>query len=227
MPFIFAPAVPALVAAAEWTAVACVGVLATVGIMENTKDTTADDIDLKPKKPKIRTEEEMENDIKLGKEKAKSRLEEITKSGTLTRSMEKCKSCPASSGMSKIEHRNFGNIINLQYQVYITQATSGPGWVVEWEYLTVSFDGFQKEFCLLQETKGAYDQFFIDENTVQKFYSGIKGTVQQAHVQDNIVCLTPPNKLAWYFMEPLSFKYFYKIFRQLQYTMDICHKPMV
>ncbi|OKP01568.1 restriction endonuclease fold toxin 5 domain-containing protein [Xenorhabdus eapokensis] len=217
----------ALVAAAEWTLAACVTGLVAVGIMEGTKDTTADDIEIKPKKPKTRTEEEIENDINIGKAKSKARIEEIEKSGALSRSTEKCNSCPASTGIAKNESRNFGDPINLKYQVYITKAPFGSGWVQEWDYVSVSFDGFQPPSCLLQETKGAYDQFFIAEGMLKKFYSGVRGTIQQAHTQSFVVELTPPNKLAWYFMERLSFMYFKKLFKEDGLIMSVYHVPMV
>ncbi|CEE91844.1 conserved exported hypothetical protein [Xenorhabdus nematophila str. Anatoliense] len=161
----------ALVAAAEWTLAACVTGLAALGIIEVTKDATAEDVI--PIKPKSRTEEQIENDIALGETKSKSRLEEIAKTGALARSKEKCKSCPASTGIPTNEKRSFGNDINAEYQIYITKALSGPGWFQEWTYAAVSFDGFQLPYCLLQETKGAYDQFFIAENQIKKFWSGV------------------------------------------------------
>ncbi|WP_340618863.1 restriction endonuclease fold toxin 5 domain-containing protein [Xenorhabdus entomophaga] len=227
MPIILAPAAPAIVAAAEWTIATCAAILVGVGVMESTKDTTADDIEIKPKKPKIRTEGEVENDIKLGEAKAKTRLEDIVNSGTLSRSTEKCKKCPASTGIAVNEKRNFGSDINSRYQLYITNAPSGPGWIQEWTYATVSFDGFQHSECLLQETKGAYDQFFTSEKAIVKYWSGTAGMVQQARTQNTIVISTSPNKLAWYFMEIMSYTYFTKLFRLRGFTMDIYHKPMI
>ncbi|WP_052189863.1 MULTISPECIES: restriction endonuclease fold toxin 5 domain-containing protein [Xenorhabdus] len=224
-------AIPPIAAALEWTIAGCAAILVGIGIMESTKGTTVDDIELEPapvpKKPKTRTEEEIENDINIGKAKARYRIEEIEKEGSLSRSTEKCKSCPASTGIAKNESRNFGDPINLKYQVYITKAPFGPGWVQEWDYATVSFDGFQPPSCLLQETKGAYDQFFISEGVLKKFYSGVRGTVQQAHTQSFVVQSTPPNKLAWYFMERLSFMYFNKIFKGDGLIMDVYHVPMI
>ncbi|MDE9535990.1 Tox-REase-5 domain-containing protein [Xenorhabdus bovienii] len=195
-------------------------------VTEGTKSTTADDIDIKPKTPKPRTEEQIENDITIGGIKSKTRTEAIAMSGALARSTEECKSCPASTGEPKNEYRSFGNDINSKYQIYITKAPYGSGWVQEWTYATVSFDGFQRSYCLLQETKGSYDQFFIAENQIKKYWSGVQGVVQQAGTQNAIVSSTAPNKLAWYFMEKLSFNYFTKLFRSLGYTMDTYNIPM-
>lgn len=60
-----------------------------------------------------------------------------------------------------------------------------------WDFATVSFDGFQRASCLLQEAKGNYDRFFISDTQIIKWWSGSTGMVAQAIVQNAVVVATP------------------------------------
>ncbi|MCC8379085.1 Tox-REase-5 domain-containing protein [Xenorhabdus sp. PB30.3] len=205
----------ALLAAAEWTLAACVAGLAAVGII--------DSIDDAPDNSKNKERDE-EKDIKDGETSADARLAKIEASGSLARSREECKSCPASTGVTEIRKAKYD--INFQYQIFITKHPCGDNWVKEWNYASVSFDGFQISSCLLQETKAKYDNFFIEDRAILKFWSGAIGIIAQAKVQSSVVSATPPNKLSWYFMQPKSFAYYKRLFAGRGYVMTVHHVPM-
>ncbi|WP_051690931.1 restriction endonuclease fold toxin 5 domain-containing protein [Photorhabdus australis] len=215
-------AVYPLLTAAEYVVSACAGLLIGIGITDNPEQEILDDTAHASVAAGGR---DISNDVKLGEAKANERIARITKSGVLARSTEKCELCPANTGTPTREKRSFGNDINLQYQIYITGAKHGPGWIEEWDFATVSFDGFQRSVCLLQETKGAYDQFFLDEEMIKYFWTGVEGIVTQARTQNAVVVATPPNKLSWYFMERLSFTFFSRLFMSRSYIISVYHIP--
>ncbi|NRN30970.1 Tox-REase-5 domain-containing protein, partial [Photorhabdus heterorhabditis] len=107
----------------------------------------------------------------------------------------------------------------------ITGAKHGPGWIEEWDFATVSFDGFQRSACLLQETKGAYDQFFYSGKKIKNFWTGVEGIVAQARTQNAVVVATSPNNLSWYFMERLSFTFFSRLFMDKNLIISTYHIP--
>lgn len=154
-------AIPALITAAEYVISACAGILIAVGIMDEDKDEG-----LTPKEPKPRPDEQNDADVETAKKRAKDRLAKIAETGELSQAKNKCKQCPANAGVPKKENANTGNI-NILYQVKITGNPYGPGWVQTWLFAAVSFDGFQSTNCLLQEVKGAFDQFFISDTQIK------------------------------------------------------------
>ncbi|WP_261539682.1 restriction endonuclease fold toxin 5 domain-containing protein [Burkholderia multivorans] len=81
------------------------------------------------------------------------------------RTGESCKKCPPEGG--RLQRMNHGvNWTSYRYQARITGFafdTAECRWSDEWVWEGVDFDGFQREACLLQETKGDYDQF-LDED---------------------------------------------------------------
>lgn len=159
-------------------------------------------------------------------EEAQKRLDAIIAAGLLTAASAKCKKCPASTGSAINESRfsNDDDNINKLYQIYICERPYGPGWIEEWMFATVSFDGFVAASCLLQEAKGNYDQFF-DGKIPFEWWGGRKGMLMQAMVQYAVVMLTPPDKLMWYFMQPISYAYFHSLFIQYMPTFAAVYQP--
>ncbi len=94
-----------------------------------------------------------------------------------------------------------------------------------WDFATVSFDGFQRASCLLQEAKGNYDRFFISDTQIIKWWSGSTGMVAQAIVQNAVVVATPPNELNWYFMQPMSYSFYSRLFISMGLSMRIFYAP--
>jgi len=80
-------------------------------------------------------------------------------------------------------------------------------WSIEWEWLTVEFDGFIADECLLQEAKGDYDQF-LDGSIpgATHWFSGFRTMPVQARRQASVVNANPPTRLTYYFMTPLAFR---------------------
>ncbi len=95
-----------------------------------------------------------------------------------------------------------------RYQARVTGFafdTEACRWSDEWHWLKIDFDGFQTGDCLLQETKGNYDQF-IDGSIpgAVDFFRGFESMEDQAMAQGTEVRLNPPARLTWYFQTPLT-----------------------
>ncbi|WP_254214716.1 Tox-REase-5 domain-containing protein [Burkholderia multivorans] len=67
--------------------------------------------------------------------------------------------------------------------------------------------GFQREACLLQETKGDYDQFLDEDGDPKFFFTGFTDTRRQILRQSVAVNSNPPAQLMWYFMTPRAREY--------------------
>ncbi|WP_084530919.1 restriction endonuclease fold toxin 5 domain-containing protein [Burkholderia sp. WSM2232] len=126
---------------------------------------------------------------------------------TLPRTDESCKKCPAEEGL-KVRVNHGVNWTSYRYQARITGFpfdSEECRWSDEWKWQGIDFDGFMPAACMLQETKGDYDQF-IDPFTgeVKPFFSGFIGMQEQIVTQANAVNSHPPARLTWYFMTPLA-----------------------
>jgi len=126
---------------------------------------------------------------------------------TLPRTGESCKKCPPDAG-SRINRRHGVNWNAYRYQARVTGFafdTEACRWSDEWHWLKIDFDGFQTGDCLLQETKGNYDQF-IDGSIpgAVDFFRGFESMEDQAMAQGTEVRLNPPARLTWYFQTPLT-----------------------
>ncbi|EHZ3053789.1 hypothetical protein K5O51_003658 [Salmonella enterica subsp. enterica] len=207
----------ALADAAAYVGSALVGIMIGVGIMEEDDESPTED-------KKTRSKDKTNTDIDGGKDDAKNRIAKITATEELSQAKSRCKQCPADAGSPLVETAKTESI-NILYQIKITGNPSGPGWVQTWLFASVSFDGFQSSACLLQEAKGAYDQFFISDTQVVKWWSGIREITAQAIVQDAVVVATPPNELNWYFMEPMSYSFFSRLFISLGLSMRVFYVP--
>lgn len=137
----------------------------------------------------------------------KDKAETQTQAATRTRSRD-CK-CPPDKTGDKIKRKHGVNWNAYGYQARITGFafdTVGCTWSEEWNWLGIDFDGFQFGECLLQETKGNYDQLlekFLDENGDPKYdFDGFSSTRNQIAKQGTAVKANPPTKLMWYFQTP-------------------------
>ncbi|HEX7682021.1 MAG TPA: restriction endonuclease fold toxin 5 domain-containing protein [Trinickia sp.] len=126
---------------------------------------------------------------------------------TLPRTGESCKKCPPEAGI-KIRRKHGVNWNSYRYQARITGFAfdiEECRWSDEWEWLDIDFDGFQPGDCLLQETKGNYDQF-LDGSIpgAEDFFKGFESMQDQAIAQGAAVRSNPPARLNWYFQTPLA-----------------------
>lgn len=114
--------------------------------------------------------------------------------------------CPPDRGRL-VARRWFMSDISRDYQTRVT----GFAPYTEWEFETIEFDGFSSPECRLQEAKARYDQFFDKKTARPKpFFSlfGVPRMLDQARRQSAVVRINAPAKLTWYFMQPVSHKYF-------------------
>lgn len=123
---------------------------------------------------------------------------------------ESCKKCPPDIG--SLVNRNWNmSEISREYQARVT----GFAPRTEWSFSGLDFDGFRSTQCLLQEAKARYDQFFSPDSGQPKFFfllTGERNIRRQARAQNIVVASNPPSQLAWYFMQPLSYRYFSRLF---------------
>lgn len=109
--------------------------------------------------------------------------------------------------------------MSRDYQVRVT------GFVpfTEWKFMNIEFDGFQTSECRLQEAKARYDQFFDSKSGHPKRFFrafGVPRMLHQAKIQSEITKINPPARLTWYFMQPISHKYFSKIFINEKFAIE-------
>ncbi|OMS91789.1 hypothetical protein AQ749_29785, partial [Burkholderia pseudomallei] len=127
----------------------------------------------------------------------------------LPRTGESCKKCPPEAG-TRVRRNHGVNWNSYRYQARITGFpfdTEACRWSEEWRWLGVDFDGFQPGECLLQETKGNYDQFL--DGSIPKadqWFDGFRSMQDQIIAQGTVVRANPPARLMWYFATPLAQK---------------------
>ncbi|WGL28088.1 Tox-REase-5 domain-containing protein [Pectobacterium brasiliense] len=147
--------------------------------------------------------------------------EEAEKEATAADSSKSCEDCPAIPRVMPEEELFNGEKINLMYQARICSTgvredTDGRSFIQEFAFRDpglfnstkkVKFDGWKPERCLFLEAKGRYDQFFSKDG--MPWFSGADAIVDQASRQQNAIdlCDKVP-QCHWYFMQPISFKFF-------------------
>lgn len=202
LPVVFA--VPAILAAAEYTLTALAGIAIGVGVGVGINEATKD---------KEETGE---------KDKAEARTDAIS----TTR--EKCDECPAIAQVVMVwEKCPSYSDITIAYQTRIAGTKYDPALVAiqTWQCQDANFDGWKPEKCLFLEAKAKYDQFF--ENGKPKWFyehfkkketdkSGFESMIYQAERQ-NGVCTNLSNipKSHWHFLQPVSYAYFSRAFTSL------------
>lgn len=133
----------------------------------------------------------------------------IAQAGTQATTKDSCKKCPPDCGT--LVERNW----NMSEDARAYQARiSGFAPYTEWNFEGADFDGFKSQLCLLLEAKARYDQFFRANGQPKFFFSviGLPKMMAQARRQTAVIWSSPPSKLQWHFMQPLSFSYLSKEF---------------
>ncbi|CAJ0738596.1 restriction endonuclease fold toxin 5 domain-containing protein [Ralstonia mannitolilytica] len=152
-----------------------------------------------------------------------ARTSPIAQTEAQTKAKEKCKECPPDKGTLVTRNWNMSDV-SRAYQARIT----GFAPYTEWNFRGVDFDGFRSQQCMLQEAKARYDQFFNPEDGKPKFFFRIAGAPKilvQARKQSGVVLSSSPSRLSWYFMQPLSYRYFAVAFSDEGLPIFTQHQP--
>lgn len=149
----------------------------------------------------------------------------IAKTEATTRTKEKCKECPPDKGAPFNRSTAGWSETSIAYQARIGGLPVGAGFITEWLFNGVTFDGFDSSQCLLKEAKAKYDQFFDEFGYRRDFWKGDEALLAQAVTQSTVALPQPPVQLRWYFMEPLSYRYFSKIFSSAKLRIETVYQP--
>ncbi|MFV8593069.1 Tox-REase-5 domain-containing protein [Ralstonia pseudosolanacearum] len=150
--------------------------------------------------------------VRKRKEEAdNARTAPIAKAESQTKAKEKCKECPPDRGT--IFTRTFPvRKAWVDYQARIGGMRSGPTFIEEWVYNKIRFDGFTSAQCLLKEAKGGYDRFFDEWGRPLRWWDhNVEDMIVEIVSQDLAAIPKPTVKLAWFWQEPVSYRYFSRI----------------
>jgi hypothetical protein len=144
-----------------------------------------------------------------------------------TRAKTKCKECPPDCGTPTLQPTAGWSDDSITYQVRIAQMPSAPpGYLSEWMFGGVVFDGFDSGQCLLKEAKARYDQFFDDFMQPRIwFQAGAIKLTGEAYRQAAVAQPRPPVRLRWHFMQPLSYRYFSRIITAAYPDVEVVYQP--
>jgi hypothetical protein len=151
----------------------------------------------------------------------------IAKTEAQTKAREKCKDCPPDKGTPALQSTAGWSDISIAYQLRIAQMPLAPvGYLSEWFFNGVQFDGFDSSQCLLKEAKARYDQFFDEFRVVEDWWlKGEAKLISEAMRQGAAAQPRPPTRLRWHFMEPISFRYFSRIIQAAYPDVEVVFQP--
>lgn len=170
------------------------------------------------------------------KEQARKRQEEadkakstpISRTDATTKERKKCKDCPPDKGVPALQSTAGWKPWTIEYQQRVAQMPPAPpGYLSEWKFSGVQFDGFDSSQCLLKEAKARYDQFFDDFGEYkfefsQRIFDKMLG---EAISQNAVAVPKPPVALRWHFMEPVSYRFMMKILREATPQIEVVYMP--
>ena len=158
----------------------------------------------------------------------KARSTPIARAETQTKAKEKCKECPPDKGVPFLRNTAGWSDDSITYQMRIGQMPRAPaGYLTEWEFGGVKFDGFDPGQCLLKEAKARYDQFFDEWGRFAYRFQGdiFAKMTAEAVSQNNAAMPKPPIQLQWCFMEPVSYRYMSKVLLRATPDIEILYRP--
>jgi hypothetical protein len=165
---------------------------------------------------------------KRQKEAEQAKSTPIARVDAQTKDKEKCKECPPDKGGPYLRNTAGWSDDSISYQIRIAEMPPAPaGFLVEWDFKGVKFDGFKSAQCLLLEAKARYDQFFDDWGGFKYPFQGqifTKMTVE-AVSQNNAAVPKPPTQLRWHFMEPTSYRYMAKVLLRATPEIEVLFTP--
>ena len=138
----------------------------------------------------------------------------------------KCDKCPPDCGVTFNRSTAGWSTSSIAYQIRIGGMPAAvPGFLTEWLFSGVTFDGFDSSQCLLKEAKAKYDQFFDDFGDPQEWWKGDEIILAEAAVQSAVAAPRPPVQLKWHFMEAMSYRFFTKIFSAMRLPIETAYQP--
>ncbi|MES2740155.1 MAG: restriction endonuclease fold toxin 5 domain-containing protein [Pseudomonadota bacterium] len=156
----------------------------------------------------------------------KARTAPIVRADVQTKAKEKCKACPPDKGVLALRNTAGWSDDSITYQMRIGQMPPAPaGYVTEWKFGKTDFDGFDPGQCLLKEAKARYDKFFDAFGYRRDFWGGHEPILNQAVSQSGVAVPCPPVQLRWYFMEPLSYRFFFQMFAAAELPIETVFQP--
>lgn len=162
---------------------------------------------------------------KRQKEADDARSTPIARTDAQTKSKEKCKECPPDAGAPFNRSTAGWSETSIAYQARITGLPTGPAFITEWMFGGVTFDGFDSSQCTLKEAKAKYDQFFDDYGDPQDWSKGDEPLLVEASRQSLVAKPVPPVQLRWYFMQPMSYRFFSKAFLTMRLPIQTVLNP--
>jgi len=146
------------------------------------------------------------------KEADRVKVTPIAQTAATTKRREKCPDCAPDKGTPFIRSTKNWSKASIDYQARIGGMPVGLDVITEWLFNGVSFDGFNSGECLLKEAKARHDQFFTMYRLPHSWWQkGANDIIQEAYRQAIAAQPRPPVQLRWYFMEPISYRYFSRI----------------
>ncbi|WP_333602691.1 Tox-REase-5 domain-containing protein [Atlantibacter hermannii] len=127
-----------------------------------------------------------------------------------------CENCPPEGKVMPMVRRcSRWSRVTISYQTRICGTFYNPETkqIQEFKYCGVSFDGWKDKLCQFQEAKARYDQFFRDDGSKKRWWTGNVSAINQASRHQAIATINQPLKVVWIFMQPLSREYFKKMFK--------------
>ena len=137
----------------------------------------------------------------------------------------KCKECPPDNGIPFNRSTAGWSETSIAYQARIAGLPVGHGFITEWKFAGVAFDGFDTSQCTLKEAKARYDQFFDEFGDPQEWWKGDEPVLGEASRQSDIAKPMPPVQLRWHFMQPLSYRFFSKTFLAMRLPIETVFYP--
>lgn len=162
---------------------------------------------------------------KRNEEAERAKTSPIAKTDAPAATKEKCKECPPDKGVPFNRSTAGWSEVSIAYQVRIGGLPVGPGFITEWLFNAVTFDGFDSKSCVLKEAKGKYDQFFDDFGDPLDWWKGDEPVISEATKQALAARPMPPTQLRWYFMQPMSYRFFSKMFTAMRLPIETVFQP--
>lgn len=167
------------------------------------------------------------------KEQARKRQEEadkakstpISRTDATTKERKKCPDCTPDRGAPFNRPTAGWSEVSIAYQARIGGMPVGPGFITEWLFSGVTFDGFDSSQCLLMEAKAKYDQFFDDFGDPKEWWKGDEPIMTEASAQSVVAKPQPPVQLRWHFMQPMSYHFFSKVFSAMRLPIETVFQP--